>query len=101
MLTKGTPTANDAPAKPSTNPNAMTDANDSCQTASAASGSRVKARRPVNTRRPPMRSVRMPSGMRISDPISTGTAIIIANWTSERSSRSWRSGPSGPIMLQA
>ena len=100
-LTNGTPTANDAPAKPSRNPNARIAPSESCKSASAISGSGVKAISAVNTRRPPRRSVSQPSGMRISEPSSTGTATIAEVWKSDRPSASWRSGLSGPSRLQA
>ena len=39
-----------------------------------------------NTMRPPNLSVHMPSGRRISEPVSTGIAISRPNWVSLRSS---------------
>jgi hypothetical protein len=50
-LTYGTPTANEAPANPSRNPRTRIAPSESCQTASAARGSSVKAISAVNTRR--------------------------------------------------
>ena len=78
LLTKGTPMANDAPAKPRKKPMTMSAANESCQMASAPRGSSVNASNPMKTFRPPRRSVRIPRGMRMIEPMSTGTAITIA-----------------------
>ena len=50
---EGTPTANDAPAKPSRKPKARMAPSESWKSASAISGSGVKAISAVNTRRPP------------------------------------------------
>ena len=73
----------------------------SWKSASAISGTGVKAISVVKIARPPIRSASQPSGIRISDPSSTGMATIVEVWKSESPSSSCRSGPSGPSRLQA
>ena len=100
-FTNGTPTANEAPANPSRKPKTIIVANESWNSASAISGSGVYAISAVKTIRPPWRSASQPSGIRISEPSSTGTATIVEVWTSESPSSSCRSGPSGPSSAHA
>src|SRR5262245_29772225 len=54
-----------------------------------------------NISRPPYRSVSAPTGMRPSDPTTTGTATTSACWTGVRCRTSLNFGPSGLSSAQA
>src|SRR6266487_3719705 len=54
-----------------------------------------------NITRPPYRSVSAPTGMRPSDPTTTGTATTSACWTGVRCRTSLKFGPSGLSNAQA
>ena len=55
----------------------------------------------ANTRRPPIRSVSSPRGIRSSDPSTTGIEIITDVSMLERPSSSWMSGAIGASIPQA
>ena len=55
---------------------------------------------PMNTMRPPMRSVMMPAGSRHSEPLRMATAESQASWTSVRPSSLRMGMPSTPNMSQ-
>src|SRR5215471_16469687 len=54
-----------------------------------------------NMIRPPNRSVSAPTGIRPSDPTTTGTATTSACWIGLRCKTSWNFGPSGLSNAQA
>ena len=78
------PTVNEPPAKPTNRPVTR-----KCQNSVAREisqiGNTVDSMRMKNTMRPPKRSVHMPSGSRIREPVSTGSATRMPNCVSLRS----------------
>ena len=52
------------------------------------------------TMRPPKRSVQMPSGTRMSEPVSTGVAVSSPNWVALRSSIFLIGMPITPNIIQ-
>ncbi len=77
------PTVNEPPATPTNRPVTR-----KCQNSVAREisqiGNTVDSIRMKNTMRPPKRSVHMPSGRRISEPVSTGSATSTPNCVSLR-----------------
>src|SRR6185436_8295185 len=77
------PTVNDPPATPTNSPVTR-----KCQNSVAREmsqiGNTVESIRMKNTMRPPKRSVHIPSGSRISEPVSTGSATSTPNCVSFR-----------------
>src|SRR5579872_1495986 len=75
------PTVNDPPAMPTKRPVTR-----KCQYSVAFEisqiGAIVDSITTTNTMRPPNLSVHMPSGRRISEPVSTGSATRMPNWVS-------------------
>jgi hypothetical protein len=75
-LASGSATAKEAPPTPSMRPTARSDEKVEAQSHPRDSGTKRKARSAIPARRPPMRSPRMPSGIRSRDPERMGTATI-------------------------
>lgn len=61
----------------------------------------VAAETSGNITRPPKRSVRAPTGIRPSEPTTTGTATSSDCWKEDSSRLSFRRGPSGLSSAQA
>ncbi len=95
-LTNGTPTANAVPPMPRKNPPISRAASESCAPRPMKStGTTVASETSGNMIRPPNRSVSAPTGMRPSEPTTTGTATSRACWKELRSSAAWNLTASG------
>src|SRR6478735_5485845 len=97
--TNGTPTANDEPAMPRKNPTTTRAAYPSTKPKIAA-GIADTTSTIGNITRPPRRSVSAPTGIRSSEPSTTGTAVSISVLVFVRSRSSWNRFASGAIRLQ-
>src|SRR5262245_33607610 len=101
-LTNGTPTAKAVPAMPRKNPPTTRPAGEPYpESPSEGTGTIVASETSGNISRPPYRSVSAPTGIRPSDPTTTGTATTSACWKGVRCRTSLNFGPSGLSNAQA
>src|SRR5262245_15106 len=99
--TCGTPTANAVPPIPRKKPATIMDQYESWTNAKVSTGTIVARLTSGNIIRAPYRSVSAPTGMRPTEPTTTGTATS-SDWAAKPSpSRSLRPGPSGPSSAHA
>ncbi len=87
-FTNGTPTANAVPPIPRKKPPTISRTNDVPANPTNSTGTMVNALTVGNMMRAPTRSVSAPTGMRPSDPTTTGTAATSACWNDESRSSS-------------
>jgi hypothetical protein len=95
LLTNGTPTANELPARPSKKPQKRSPPKEPPKSPMNSTGTVTTSIRPVKTTRPPSRSVIRPKGMRKSDPRMTGVAMTTLIWVLESLYSSWNCGANG------
>jgi hypothetical protein len=100
-LTSGTPIANVVPPRPRKNPPISSAAKLSATRPTNSTGSTVSRLTTGNMTRAPIRSVSAPTGMRPSDPTTTGTATSTDCWNPVRSSWSRYAAPSGLMSAHA
>ena len=85
-LTSGTPTANAVPPRPRKNPPIRSSGYVSPNRPTNSTGRIVRKLTAGNITRAPSRSVRAPTGMRPTEPTTTGTATSRACWNAVRPS---------------